>query len=523
MTANEIFVFKITLKKNMNRKKNRKYFNFAATLTVICSIFCHFSPTAAQTTPPRKTLYLPNGANPIPKGKFQPDWESIKKNYKTPDWFLEAKFGIMMHWGLYSVPAHQSEWYPMHMYNNPAIIKWHQEHFGMQDKFGYKDFIPLFKAEKFNPDQWAELFKKAGARYVIPTAEHHDGFALYDSKLTKWDAMDMGPKRDLIGDLAKAVRKAGLKFGVSNHRMENWSFMYPKNPDLKTDLFDPAYADFYGPPQPPKPGEDAMSGKGVPQSKEFLEEWLRRCQEIIDKYQPDILWFDNGINDRGLDPVKLRLAAYYYNRAQQWKKQVSLSTKSDAFLYGTIKDFERQSRAPKEITDFVWQVDDPVLNRFGYTENSPIVSVGTVINRLIENVSKNGALLLNISPKDDGTIPDDQQKLLLEIGKWLSANGEGIYGTHAWTKFGEGDGGEQRFRFTAKKDALFVFAMNRNGSNLLIKSLPKNAGKIKSVQILGSNTKLEFSQNENGASVKLPANDFGNLPLGLKIEGLKIK
>ena len=151
-----------------------------------------------------------------------------------------------MHWGLYAVPAHQSEWYATHMYNNPEIIKWHTEHFGPPDKFGYKDFIPLFKAEKFDPDAWAALFKAAGAKYIIPTAEHHDGFALWDSKLTKWDAMDMGPHRDLIGDLAKAARKQGLKFGVSNHRMENWSFMYPKNPDVKTDLFDRAYADFYG-------------------------------------------------------------------------------------------------------------------------------------------------------------------------------------------------------------------------------------------------------------------------------------
>ena len=151
--------------------------------------------------------------------KFEPTWESIKANYKVPQWFVDAKFGIMMHWGLYSVPAKQSEWYATHMYNNPDIIKWHTEHFGPPDKFGYKDFVPLFKAEKFDPDAWALLFQKAGAKYIIPTAEHHDGFALWDSKLTRWDAKDMGPHRDLIGDLARAVRKKGLKFGVSNHRM----------------------------------------------------------------------------------------------------------------------------------------------------------------------------------------------------------------------------------------------------------------------------------------------------------------
>ena len=425
-----------------------------------------------------------------------------------------------MHWGLYAVPAKQSEWYATHMYNNPEIIKWHQEHFGMQDKFGYKDFIPLFKAEKFNPDAWAELFKKAGAKYIVPTAEHHDGFAMYDSKLTKWDAMDMGPHRDLIGDLAKSVRKQGLKFGVSNHRMENWSFMFPKNPDVQTDLFDSANADFYGPPQPQKEGESYMGGK-ADFSKDFLEEWLMRNQEIIDKYQPDILWFDNGVNDRGLDPIKLRLAAYYYNRAAGWKKQVSLSTKSDAYLYGTIRDFERQSRAPKEITDYVWQVDDPVLNRFGYTEGSPITNVKTVVNRLIENVSKNGALLLNISPKADGTIPDDQQKLLLEIGKWLDVNGEGIYGSRAWTKFGEGDKDEQQFCFTVKKDALYVFGLKFINQQVVIKSLAKNVGKVKSVEMLGNSEKLQFTPDENGLKVELSTKNFGDLPFVLKIKGLK--
>jgi alpha-L-fucosidase len=482
----------------------------ATSILLLSIVFTSF----AQNTPPRKTISLPNGAAPIPNGPFKPDWESIRQNYKMPQWFVDAKFGIMMHWGLYAVPAKQSEWYAMHMYSNPEIIKWHTEHFGAPDKFGYKDFIPLFTAAKFDPDAWAELFRKAGAKYVIPTSEHHDGFALWDSKLTRWDAMDMGPHRDLIGDLARSVRKAGLKFGVSNHRMENWSFMYPKDPSVKTDLFDPEYADFYGPPQKPKPGEDVMSGAGVPQSKEFLEEWLARNQEVIDKYQPDILWFDNGINDRGLDPIKLRLAAYYYNRAREWKKEVSLSTKSEAYLYGTIKDFERQSRAPKEITDFVWQVDDPVLNRFGYTEGSPIVDAKTVITRLIENVSRNGGLLLNISPRADGTIPDDQQKLLLEVGRWMDTNGEAIYGSRPWVKFGEGN-----YRFTTKKGALYVFGLSVVNEPLLIASLAKSDSfnKITKVELLGHKGKIAFTQTDKGLSVQLPQDGLSNCPWVLKI------
>ena len=466
-------------------------------------------------------LILLSSQFPARAQRFEPTWESIKANYRTPQWFIDAKFGIMMHWGLYSVPAHQSEWYAKHMYNDPAIMKWHAEHFGAN--FGYKDFIPLFKAERFDPDVWALLFKRAGAKYIIPTAEHHDGFALWDSKLTRWDAMEMGPHRDLIGDLAKSVRKRGLKFGVSNHRMEHWSFMYPTHPDPKSDLFDPAYADFYGPPREPRPGEDAMSGKGAPQSREFLDDWAARNEELIDKYRPDILWFDNGVNDRALDPVKLRVAAYYYNRALGWKKQVSLSTKSDAYLYGSIKDYERQSRAPKEITDYVWQVDDPVLNRFGYTEGSPIVGVKTVVSRLIENVSKNGGLLLNISPKADGTIPDDQQQLLLQIGQWLDKNGEAIYATRPWTKFGEGEKDEQIYRFTVKGDALYVFGMKGevNGS-LTIESLAKKdvGARIKNVRLLGDTRKIFFIHDATGLKVSLPE-ITGDLPFVLKITGFK--
>ena len=168
---------------------------------------------------------LPKGrAADIPKGPYTDSWESIKANYQVPEWLKDAKFGIFMHFGVYTVPAHGSEWYPHHMYNNEEFAKWHTEHFGAPDTFGYKDFIPLFKAEKFDADDWAELFRKSGAKYICPTAEHHDGFAMYDSKLTKWNAKNMGPQKDIIGLLSVAVRKKGIKFGLSNHRMENWDF-----------------------------------------------------------------------------------------------------------------------------------------------------------------------------------------------------------------------------------------------------------------------------------------------------------
>lgn len=478
-----------------------------------------------QPTPPRVTIQLPGGkAAAIPKGPYQPNWESIKENYQTPEWFLDGKFGIFIHYGVYTVAAYASEWYPRHMYSNADVQRWHEEHFGgTVDKVGYKDLIPLFKMEKFNAQEWADLFKASGAKYVVPTAEHHDGFAMYDSKLTKWDSKDMGPKIDFIGELSKAVRKDGLKFGVSNHRMEHWDFMYPKL-NTKTDLFDLAYADFYGPPQPEPARKPSINGEEViedqniaPQSQAFLEEWLARCQELVDKYKPDMFWFDNGVNSRNLDAIKLRFAAYYYNRAVQWGKPVSISTKSDAYLAGSIRDFERQGRAPKELTDYVWQVDDPIGAKFGYVEGMKLASSETLIRRLIENVSRNGNLMLNISPKSDGTIPQEQKEILLEIGAWLKINGDGIYGTRAWKKYGE-----ESVRFTTKAQNLYAICLKWSPEPLLITSLPISEGKVKKISLLGSTDKLKFTQNEQGLKIMLPKEKITNQPFTLKIEGINL-
>jgi alpha-L-fucosidase len=330
----------------------------------------------------------------------------------------------------------------------------------------------------------------------------------------------MGPHIDFIGEMAVAVRKQGLKFGVSNHRMENWDFMYPQL-KIKTDLFDPKYADFYGPPQlppqrkTPKAGEEVIEDQNdAPQSKAFLEEWLARCQELVDKYKPDMFWFDNGVNSRKLDSIKLRFAAYYYNRAAAWKKPVSISTKSDAYLAGSIRDFERQGRAPKEMTDFIWQVDDPIGEKFGYVEGMKLTNAAAVVRRLIENVCRNGNYMLNISPKSDGTIPQEQKDILLGVGNWLTINGEGIYGTRAWKKYGEGD-----VRFTQKQKKLYAIVVKWPVQTLLISSLPLTEGKIKNVSLLGSKEKISFTQDASGLKINFPSEKPCEFAWVLVIEG----
>jgi alpha-L-fucosidase len=458
------------------------------------------------------------------EGPFRPDWESLK-SYEAPEWFRDAKFGIFLHWGVYSVPAFGNEWYPRLMYDKKwGEYKHHIDTYGPQDKFGYKDFIPLFKAEHFDPAAWAELFKKAGAKYVVPVAEHHDGFAMYDSGLSDWTVAKMGPHRDTTGELAKAVRAAGLHFGVSSHRVEHNFFLAPGRA-IPSDVNDPKYAAFYGPAHDwvMNPGGTPLNNDFTYVSQAWANDWLARSAELVEKYHPDIVYFDWWIGQASIRPNLTRFAAFYYNSSLKFGDHVGVINYKDYAMqeHSGVLDLERGQLG--DIRPSPWQTDTSISNKsWGYIENDTFKSAEFVVHQLVDIVSKNGNLLLNLGPRSDGTIPDQVQQVLLDVGAWLNVNGEAIYGTRPWRVYGEGptkaaagsfhDTDVQAFtaedfRFTTKGNVLYVIglAWPSNGE-ALIQSLATTVGsrQIRSVALLGSDAKMQFEQRPEGLHVKLP-------------------
>ena len=440
--------------------------------------------------------------------KYEPNWNSLKK-YNVPDWFTDAKFGIFIHWGVYSVPAFSSEWYPRHMYIKTSTeYAHHVKKWGQPGEFGYKDFIPMFKAQKWDPEAWIELFKKAGAKYVVPVAEHHDGFPMYDCSYTRWNAANMGPCRDVCAELGKATRKAGLKFGVSSHRAFNWHYYTFRD---EFDNTNTANSKLYGVPH-----RDEQ-----PVSYEFVLDWYARTQEMVDKFSPDILWFDFGWQRDEFGPWRPRVAAYYYNHALKHGYEPVLQYK-DKFPDGVaVLDIERGKLA--DIRPHFWQTDTSVSYRsWSYIENDEFRTVASIVHDLVDIVSKNGSLLLNIGPRSDGTIPKEVQRLLLGTGEWLNVNGEAIYGARPWKVYGEGETGVPKlfderaqkpytakdFRFTQKDGALYAICLGWPGKETCIRSLGSGSSigkKIAKVTMLGSREKLAWTQDEGGLKLRTPA------------------
>lgn len=469
------------------------------------------------------------------KGPYRADWDSLV-NYRVPAWYENAKFGIFIHWGVYSVPAFDNEWYPRNMYQpGSAVYQHHRTVYGPQDQFGYKDFIPLFKAERFDPDQWAQLFRKAGARFVVPVAEHHDGFAMYDCSSSDWTSVKMGPKRDIIGELATAVRKQELVFGVSSHRAEHW-FFFDGGRKFPSDVQDPKFESFYGPAKSAPADWQVMDSAERP-DEAYLQDWLARTCELVDKYQPQLVWFDWWIDHVAFKPYLPKFGAYYYNRAAEWKQEVAINYKHGAFAEGSAV-FDVERGALGEIRPLFWQTDTAVSkNSWCYITHQDYKPASSIIEDLVDIVSKNGALLLNIGPKADGTIPEEDERILLEIGAWLEVNGEAIYNTRPWRIYGEGPTRivsgtfndvkrapftSQDIRFTAQEDTLYATVLKWPDNNrVTVRSLSSwssiHSREVKRVELLGHGVIETWKRNGGGLEIDLPADRRANQPFVIKV------
>jgi alpha-L-fucosidase len=479
------------------------------------------------------------------KVPFHASWDSLAQ-YRTPDWFRDAKFGIFLHWGVYSVPAFGNEWYSRNMYipGNKAF-EHHIATYGPQTTFGYKDFIPMFKAKKFNPDDWMQLFVQAGARYVVPVGEHCDGFAMYASNMTPWNAVSMGPHRDVVGELAVAARAHGLRFGVSSHTAEHWWWYgmgrsFPSDVRYAVGGKNPLTAELYGPAEYMNlPGPDGTTSddkepdpshleRWLPPNRAWLDNWLARSSEIVDKYHPDFFYFDWWIGQPAYEPSLREFAAYYYDRAAERKQQPVLTYKEESMPANVATlDIERGKLDTLRLLP--WQTDTSIsIHSWGYVENDEYRSTPSLIHQLMDTVSKNGNLLLNVGPKADGTIPDQARTVLLEMGKWLSVNGEAVYQSRPFAVFGEGPTKAPKnpteknsdiqtytaedIRFTTSRDGgvLYATALGwpRTGVMIihtLFTDNPYLARPVCSVRLLGAAANIEFSQHPDGLHLTLPA------------------
>ncbi|TVR14030.1 MAG: alpha-L-fucosidase [Balneolaceae bacterium] len=426
-------------------------------------------------------LFLFPKKNMLMAQTWSPNWDSITK-HETPEWFRDAKFGIFIHWGVYSVPAWAprgmyAEWYPTYMYQKDhPVSKYHRNTWGKD--FEYRDFIPLWKAENWDPDEWADLFEKAGARYVIPVGEHHDGFPLWDSALTGWNAAQMGPKRDLIRELGEAVRARGMKYGPSYHGLLNY------------------YTSEFSGPHPDYISDD------------YIEFMHAKIREIIDLFEPDILWLDGD----WLQPLEVfrtrELIAYYYNQAEEWGKEVAVNDRWGQVrgIFGDFFTQEYEYDVIDRLIDHKWENTRGMGQSFGYNQNERLedyLTVGELVELLVDNVSKNANLLLNVGPRADGTIPEVQKKLLLGLGDWLRVNGEAIYGTRPWFTAEATTTEGVRIRFTRKEGKLYVHLLDKpNVSQITIPRIFPDDGA--EVSLLATGELLYWNLIDNNLTIKLP-------------------
>ncbi|MFL9843561.1 alpha-L-fucosidase [Flavobacterium rhizosphaerae] len=466
---------------------------------------------------------------------YEPTWESLAQYDQTAKWFKDAKFGIYAHWGVLSVPAYANDWYPRNMHIEGTDENKHQiETYGPLSKFGYHDFVPMFKAQQFNADEWAGLMVQAGAKFGGIVAEHHDGWSNWASKLNPWNSMDKGPHRDLVGELATAIKGHGLKFVTSFHKdrnlqlfqneSENWlddTSYFPYNPDMATSSTDPEISIMYG----------NIVKEG------FYRLWLGELEELIDNYSPDLIYFDSKMT-KIPETYKQQFLAYYFNHSVAKKKQVVVTHK-EGELPKTVSLEDLEKGRMNRITPEFWLTDETVSEgSWSYTDTMGLKTADEIIDLLADIISKNGTLMLNISPKADGSIPQNQKDILLTIGHWLKQNGEAVYATRTWETFGEGPARQDKggmfvdkvnytskdIRYTRKGNNIYAIVLGWPGDNKKV-LLQAFSGKmldvvpeIKSVTILSTGQKCSFNQDDTGLYIITPKNKVDDKAFVFKIE-----
>ncbi|HEY4759912.1 MAG TPA: alpha-L-fucosidase [Thermoguttaceae bacterium] len=484
----------------------------------------------------------------IQPGPFQGAWESLKA-YQIPDWYRDAKFGIWAHWGPESAPEFGDDWYARHMYiqDKPAY-KYHVQKYGHPSKFGFKDVIRTWKGDKFDPDYLVSLYKKAGAKFFVSMGVHHDNFDLWNSKHTRWNSVNMGPKKDIVGLFRQAALKHGLRFGVSDHLWISykwWGVSHLSDKEgplagVPYDGTDPKYADLYHDIKNPSENCD-WNEVGLPPA--WQKHWFLRIKDLVDQYQPDLLYCDGHLP---FGELGLNLVAHFYNQNANLhggaiEAVYTSKRKEDSDLGACVRDVERG--VPNEILPNAWQTDTCVGN-WHYGKNANYKSPKTVIDMLVDIVSQNGNMLLNFPLSSSGILDDKELKIISEITDWMAVNNEAIYATRPWKIFGEGpntvkkSGGEAKWnegqrrvltaddvRFTTKGPTLYAFFMGWPEKEACVEPLATNGkhvnGQIQNVELLGSG-KVQWTQDQKGLKVQLPAEKPCNHACALKVEGLDL-
>lgn len=478
--------------------------------------------------------YLKKVDEVIEKGPFKDNWQSLS-NFKIPSWYQKGRFGLFIHWGAFSVPATENEWYPRSMYlKNTKSNKHHDKVYGKDTD--YREIVKQFNPTNFDADEWVKLFKESGAKYIMPVGEHHDGVKLYKSELNKWNTYDLAPHRDFISEIHTSCDKYGIGFLCSNHRAEHfWFFNGARANKPNSEVTKGLYPDLYG-PAALHTTNNPLDNEKCPPTEDWCKDWLASACEMVDHLQPLAVYFDWWINKPPFKPYLKKFLAYYYNRGIEWGKEVAVFYKVGAVMDGcAIFDVERGQI--DGISPVLWQNDTSTAkNSWGYTKDNKYKKPYDILTNLIDVVSKNGCFMLNVGPKADGTICDEEKNILLEIGKWFKKNGEAIYDSHPFEVYGEGKKqhagsfkenlkyGKKDYRFTYKTGAIYIFIMsNKKQKTYTVKSL-KNANEngiryqIKGMKVLGYDNKVTYEQDKKSLRFSIDGEINTDLPLCVKID-----